>query len=135
MPKKPTRTVSVRMGTVKRRFDQWRMEEARGRIPEKLWAMAVAAAKEHGITKTAHTLSLEYTALKKRMGARGSRVSSAKNKEALKFVQLPMSATSDGPECVVEVEDAQGSKLRIQLKGGATTDLLALSRALWSHER
>lgn len=132
MPKRSTRTIPVRMGTVKRRFDKWRMDEARGRIPEKLWAMAVAAAKEHGITKTAHTLSLEYTALKKRMEGQGSCIS---KKEALKFVQLPMSPTSDCPECVVEVEDAQGSKLRIQLKGGATTELLALSRALWNHER
>ncbi len=135
MHKRSTHTVPVRMGTIKRRFEQWRRtRKGHGRIPETLWAMAVASAKEHGASKTAHTLSLDYTGLKKRMEARCSRVSSA-NKEALKFVELPMPPASDCPECTVEVEDAQGSKLRIQFKGGATTDLLALSRALWSHER
>ena len=123
------------MGIVKRRFEQWRRTRAgRGRIPETLWAMAVAAAKEHGSYKTARTLRLNYTALNKRVAVGGSR-GSWPDKEAPRFVQLPMAPAGGSPECIVEVENGEGTKLRIHLKGGATADLASLSRAVLGAER
>jgi hypothetical protein len=123
------------LAAVKRRFEHWRRTRTtRGPIPDPLWAMAVKAAAKHGVSKTARTLALNATSLKKQM-ARRPRDDSSVNDEAPSFVQLALPPAGSGPECVVEVEDGQGAKLRICLKGGASTDLTALSRALWRPER
>jgi hypothetical protein len=39
-------------------------------MPEKLWAAAVALATEFGVCPVARTLPVDYTALRKRVGAR-----------------------------------------------------------------
>ncbi len=129
------RTAPRQLAAVKRRFEHWRRTRIkRGRIPDPLLALAVKAAAKHGVWKTARTLGLNATTLKNQVEACDAG-GSARNGEVPQFVQLALSPTGGGPECVVEVEDGQGAKLRIQLKGGATTDLTALSRVLWSRER
>ena len=39
------------------------------------------------------------------------------------------------PECVLEMEDSQGARLRVELKGPATVHCEALAQALWSVAR
>ena len=36
--------------------------------------------------------------------------------------------------CLMELEDAEGAKMRVRLQGVATPDLAALSRSFWGFE-
>ena len=43
------------------RFERWRSARtARLPIPERLWAAAVELARQHGVSRTAQALRLEY---------------------------------------------------------------------------
>lgn len=55
---------------LERQFEQFRLARSgRGRLPESLWQGAVEQARQYGVNVVAHTLRLDYNALKKRMGA------------------------------------------------------------------
>jgi hypothetical protein len=60
------------------------------------------------------------------------RVDGASSLAESTFVELPSSALSIMSECVIELEDAAGSRMRVQLKGQNAPDLLALSRSFWN---
>ncbi len=51
-------------------FEQFRSTRTgRAKLPDSLWQAAVEQARQHGANVVAHTLRLDYNALKKRMGA------------------------------------------------------------------
>jgi len=111
-------------------------------IPERLWAAAAELAREHGIYPTAKALHLEYGKLKQRAEAagpavkrRGAKVLAAGSRRARRtapptFVELIAPRSGGFPAGVVELEGPRG-RMRIELKGVATAELVALSRALW----
>jgi hypothetical protein len=125
LPAHPTSLDRVRW-----RFEHWRRTRPpHSRIPEALWTVALAAARTHGVYRTARTLRLNYTDLKRRLaGADGASAQPT-------FVELLPAARGGGPACTLELETAQGTKLRIQLQGIAPPDLTALSRTLWQTAR
>ena len=50
-------------------LDQWRSaQKGRTKLPESFWLAAVDLTKQYGVFPTAHTLRLDYTRLKKRLG-------------------------------------------------------------------
>lgn len=114
---------------VRQRIERWRQtHKLRTRIPDDLWASAVDLAKVYGLKGTAQTLRLDTYSLKKRIKAIGHSESPlAQGKSA--FVELIASRPGALAECTVELEQAGGAKMRIQLKSGATPDLGALTRA------
>jgi len=135
--------VPAQLWRLRGRFDCWRRtRQGRSRIPEGLWAAAVKAAGEHGLCRTARALGLDYYTLKRRVEAfpkrltertTGSRDGSDHPATAT-FVELPPLGVAGSPECIVELEDAGGARMRIHLKGMPTPDLIALSRSFWSTE-
>ena len=125
LPAHPTSLDRVRW-----RFEHWRRTRPpHSRIPEALWTVALAAARTHGVYRTARTLRLNYTDLKRRLGAANGAPAPAT------FVELLPVPSPGGPACTLELETAQGTKLRIQLQGIAPPDLTALSRTLWQTAR
>ena len=126
----------ARLDAVRRRFEQWRRRREIGsRIPEPLWAAAVRAADAYGLNATAKALGVDYYSLKKRLGEKSaSRSKAAAPTKGAKFVELSPVVRTGIPECVLELEDVEGAKLRIQLKGIEARDLTALSRSLWGIE-
>jgi hypothetical protein len=50
------------------------------------------------------------------------------------FVELPSPVQIASGECVLEVENAGGAKMRMHLKGVAMPDLAAISRSFWNHQ-
>ena len=121
---------AVSLDSVEKRFQQWRDgHEGRERIPEELWSAAAAAARVHGVHSTARRLHLEYLKLKGFTDSPAShrrKVSSAVKtvvKRAPQFVELT-SAVIGQPRCTVELQNAAGATLRIELQG---VDLSALS--------
>jgi hypothetical protein len=116
-------------------FEKWRSEhKARARFPEHLWSMAVRLAREYGLSKTAHTLRLDYNCLKKRID---TAVSGNIQQTAVKpqFLQLLPSELNSELECTIECEDAEGSRISIHFKGRELPDLAAISNGLWSCDR
>jgi len=136
MRSRKSRALPPRLEALRRRFKQWRRSRKIGsRIPEALWAAAVKLAEAHGIHVTAKALGVDYYSLKKRLEekpASPSRMSAPVR--GATFVELPAAARIGIPECILELEDVDGAKMRIQLNGIAAPDLAALSRSLWGLE-
>ena len=143
------RSVST-LEQVRRQFDDWRRtRQRRTRIPNPLWRAAVEVARVHGVYRTAKTLGINSASLKKRMeqdgaesaragrGGQGSPVepamgmSEASAAAGATFLELPPPPWTAGSECILELEDAGGARMRVCLKSLATPDLAALSRSFW----
>ena len=125
------------LSQLKRQFDQWRAGRKVGeRIPVELWAGAVAAAVEHGAYRVAAELHLDYAVLKRRAALADDKASATEL--APRFVELraaagPMaSAGASQPECVVELDNARGAKMRVVLSGNGLCGLSALCSAFWA---
>jgi hypothetical protein len=130
------------MRKVYRRLQRWRGSHAgRVRLPDSLWAAAGELAREHGINRTAKALHLEYGKLKERAEALGQekkamrKVRSAVPRQAEStaaptFMELITPRCGSAASAVVELEGPRG-RMKIELKGVATAELVALSRALW----
>ena len=125
LPAHPTSLDRVRW-----RFELWRRtRHRRSPIPETLWAVALAAARVHGVYRTARTLRLNYTDLKRRASVADGAPAQAP------FVELLPVPGPTTPACTLELETAWGTKLRLQLPGITPPDLTALSRTLWHMAR
>jgi hypothetical protein len=118
-----------------RQFVKWRALRRLGaRIPEQLWALAVRLAGSFGLHATAEALRLDYYALKKRAaGATPARIAAAAPVMPA-FVELTPPSPARPCECVIELENAAGSKMRIHLTGAEAVDVAALGRSFWSGE-
>ena len=114
------------------RFAQWRENRMTRAIPAPLWSLATRLGVQHGVSRTSRVLKVPYHGLKRRVEAAGaspSRSLARRTKTAAPtFVEILPSPTSPSPECLVEFENACGSKMRIHAKGGNTPDLPALAR-------
>lgn len=127
------------------RFVRWRRSHT-GRIPipDPLWTAAAELAREHGINATAKVLHLEYAKLKGKTQALGQGAGVGRSRRTVgrghrqsrppAFVEL-FAPPNPGSslECRVELEGRRG-KMRIEFKGIATAELVALGRALWDGE-
>ena len=116
------------LSRVQRKIAQWRGgRRGRTRIPEELWRAAAELASAHGINRIARALRLDYYSLKERAAAAAR--SGVRSPEFVELLPggLPASPLSR-PECLIEVEDPGGAKLRIHLQGGAFPDVAALTR-------
>lgn len=122
---------SLHLEQLRKRFELWRKsQKPRTRIPERLWDSAVRVAGQCGLHRTAKALHLEYYALKKRLdGVNVTRESSPS------FIELRPPACESISECIVELENRDGGKMRIHLKGAIMPDLNALSGMFWRNER
>ena len=125
---RPTHPASL--ARLRLQFEHWRQtRQRRSPIPAPLWAAALAAARTHGLYRTARTLGLSYGDLKRRLGATDGVPA------ATPFVELLPVSGPTSPACILELETARGTKLRLQLPGITPSDLAALSRTLWHAAR
>ena len=51
----------------------------------------------------------------------------------MRFVEVSPQALSPAPACVLEIEDRDGRRLRVELREAAGAE--AITRSLWSHRR
>ncbi len=120
------RPVPAPLARAARRFAQWREHRTTRATPEPLWSLATRLGAEHGVSRTARALGVHFTELKKRVEA--SRQSSSEKTAPPAFVEVLTAPPRCPAECVVELEDGSGAKMRIQVSGGSLPDLAALSR-------
>lgn len=132
----------ARLEAGRRRFERWRRtREGRSRIPDPLWNSAVKLSATYGIHRTAKTLRLNPDSLKKHVasangdgsGGQGrSRQKAAGQEAATAFVEWVPPEGSCPPECIVELENPRGAKMRIQAKGNQIPDVVtAVSRVFF----
>jgi len=123
-----------RLQAARRRFQHWRRTRKVGsRIPNPLWATAVKLAEAYGIHRTAKALGLDYSSMKKRVES-ASQSAVAASAKAATFLELSAPVGLGMSECILELEDVEGAKMRIHFKGIEAPDLAALSRSLWGIE-
>ena len=120
---------------VKQQFSCWREQhKSGGHFPNKLWAAALDMAELYGIERTVQELGVNTGRLiKKREQIRQSSTLRV-NAEEPQFIEMRMSPPCMAPacECIIEVDNAKGAKMRIQFKGHDTAELVRLSDVLWS---
>jgi hypothetical protein len=119
---------------LRRRFEEFRnTQSARSRLPESLWAAAAELARRHGVNPTARALRLDYTGLRKRVEKQGRHKRKREVAAPPTFMEFIAPGAKAVTNCTVEVESAQGGKLRLELKAVATTELASLIRAFVNH--
>ncbi len=134
MRSRTTGVVDGAAARVREQLIQWRQDHGgRGRIPEVLRAEATRLARELGLHKTARLLGLNYYGLKKRLQAESAPTMDSPSSPA--FVELQPAYPSAAFECVLELQNAQGTQLKLHLRGSAAPDLTALSSVFWSSAR
>jgi len=116
---------------LRRRVEGWRREGGgRGsRIPEEMWAEAVAVSRTAGLYATARALRFNYENLKKRSIA--ARKAPRPGKQAMEFVALPMPPLPNGLKVLIDLAAGDGEQMRIELSGGSAMEVVALAHALW----
>ena len=144
MNAKRTRDLPAPLEGVRQRFQQWRRaQKARARIPDSLWTTAVKMAGTYGLCRTARALRVEYYSLKKRVEQQSAVAGERRELGTLAgFVELSPLVDHDfaavpavpagAYDCTLELEDADGSKMRVHLKAATPPDLTALCRNFWN---
>ena len=132
-----TQAACEALAQLKQGLDQWRAERQAGaRIPAPLWNGAVEAAAVHGAWRVARELNLDYAVLRRR-AALAAGDAPAGVPRPPRFVELfAPAATSPlvpaAGACVVELANARGAKMRVELHGSAlAAGLPALCNAFW----
>lgn len=94
-------------------FAQWRQSRrtARGRIPQSLWAQAIALTATFSVTRVAKQLGLTPQALKCRRDRMSGPAASPPSPPLPHFVEV--AATGRSPATEVEIQRPDGTRLRI----------------------
>jgi hypothetical protein len=141
MRNRQARDVPAGLEGVRRRFERWRnSHRARSRIPDLLWAAAVKMAQSYGIHRASRTLRIDYYALKKRVEQHSNAVQGRRESGPIAtFMELSAPADhgfaavpAGACACTLELEAADGSKMRVHLKTATPPDLATLCRSVWN---
>jgi hypothetical protein len=130
-------TVSPTLESVHNQFETWRKRRrCRTRIPEALWQAAADLCREHSICEISQALRLNYNDLKDRVQRSRDRGLAIGQGPDLGFVKLDLGTPIMPSECLVEMEAANGSKMRLSFRGVLRdVDPVQLSRAFWRQGR
>ena len=126
-------TVRPTIEIVRHQFEAWRKRRrCRGQIPEALWQAAVELCRDRSIFEVSRALRLNYNGLKNRVTRARDRSPAVGQGPDLNFVRLDLGAPIMPSECLVEMEAANGSKMRMSFRGVLRdVDPVELSRAFW----
>ena len=117
------------LSEVKEQFKIWRKTRNSPRpIPEKLWNAAVSLSANHTVSQIAEELIIDHDDLKK---------ACAKKKKLRKkappptFIELDVEQPPAVSECIVEMQDILGAKMRMHFRGKTDIDLLEFVEIFW----
>lgn len=131
MIQKPPPILKPTLEEIAQLFEAWRNGKPKGgAIPETLWQAAINLKDNYPLSKISRRLGLDYSVLKNRVSAL-SITKLPDNDPHPGFVELDLGRSNPVMECVLEMEDPNGSKTRMSVKGSADCDLLELVKAFW----
>jgi len=124
---------SLVLDEVKQKFETWRKTRVRGtRIPKDLWqaAIDVSHSEDYPLHIVAKELRLNQTDFKNHIQQTSPIV---KKTSPPTFIEMTCE-TQPGfiSECIVEMEDSSGSKMKMCFRGKTEFDLLELGKSFWS---
>lgn len=124
--------IALSLEQVQQRFESWRQRrKKRTHIPQSLWKAAVALSEEYSICHLSKALRVNYTALKKQVIKSKNTEPSPSEVSSSTFIELPAPA-APLIESTIEMIKADGSVMRMHVKGVACLDLVELGRAFWT---
>jgi hypothetical protein len=121
---------SRRVERVRKQIVHWRSKKRRrgAPMPLRLWNEASRLARELGVHRIKSALGLNYESLKKRVGEVAARDSARAKTPG--FVELSgAQLLASGRGAVMEVSDADGGRLMVQLGTGSELDVAGLVKA------
>jgi hypothetical protein len=74
-------------------------------------------------------LVVDYSALKRRVQLKKKDAAASTNPPG--FIELNLEPLAAVTECIVEMQDRLGSKMRMHIRGQTDFDLLELAKAFW----
>ncbi|MBU2454607.1 MAG: hypothetical protein KJ668_14970, partial [Proteobacteria bacterium] len=114
MPKYNFRTANPAFEEVKQQFSTWRKDRTRRTpIPGGMWEAAINLFRVEGysINKISKALHLNYSDLKRRIAAHSKPI--IKDDQTFEFIKLDYSQSVFPSECVIEMEDRSGAKMKM----------------------
>ena len=119
------------------RLARWREVRRRGeRIPPALWAAAVELAEAYGARRVADVLHLDPERLGRRMQREADAAPVSVGEAEAQFVEMLVPAmtgrattATDVRQCVIELHNAHGAMMRVELAGAGLTALTDLCKA------
>jgi hypothetical protein len=131
MPRKHHLVPAQSLSEVKEQFKTWRRTRKSLRpIPEKLWAAAVKLTAQHSISQIAKELVVDYSVLKRRAQLKNKDAAASMNPPD--FIELNLEPPAAVSECIVEMQDRLGLKMRMHFRGQTDVDLLELAKLFWT---
>ena len=131
MPQRRQPIPGQSLSEVKEQFKTWRKTRKSLRpIPVHLWASAVNLTAKHSISQIAKELVLDYSTLKKRAAVKKNADGASMSPAG--FIEVNLEPPTAVSECIVEMQDIAGSKMRMHFRGQTDFDLLELAKAFWS---
>lgn len=118
---------------VREKFEHWRSTRKSRceRIPASLWQSAAVLTQDHPIHSVAKTLRLNSNDLKKQIPKYCGK-NPAQPITQSDFVELSCdSSPIPSPECIVELADPTGARMRISMKGNSL-DVPGLIASFWN---
>lgn len=125
--------LATRVKELREHVADWRRTRRRGvRMPETLWAQAVALAREGTVWSVAHKVGVKYATLRMRVeSAEPSAVALVPKPTPRGFVELSgasiLGVAAPGP--IIEVADGAGTRMTIRLAQGDRLDVAAVVQA------
>ncbi len=120
------------LSEAKEQFKIWRKTRKSPRpMPHELWDMAAKLSETYPINQIAKALHLNHTSLKNRVDKMKTKESSIKEVQITSFVELNFEQFPSASECIVEMQDRTGAKMRMCFKGKTDFDLLELAKTFW----
>ena len=118
------------LNEVQSKFEQWRQNRMSTRqpIPDHLWAAAVSLHPEISTHRISRTLHLDYNKLKHHISLQAEVSRSSAIPE---FIDLRFDKPLTQCEYVVEMQQSDGSQMRITVAKGTSSDLLNLAQSFW----
>ena len=133
----PTKSASA-LEEVKQQFKIWRKTKTAGRerIPASLWQAAAEVFKigDHSLHRISKTLHLNQTALKKYVQQQFPRAIKVKPEETPSFIALELDSPPTVSECIIEMEDTTGAKMRMCLRGKTDPNIFEICKSFWRQQ-
>ncbi len=125
----PTTKQISALDAIKQQFKDWRSNKVgRERIPVFLWQAAVTIVLAGGfsLNRIARELSLSHSILKHKVYKQSSCSIKPVSESSPAFIEIEPPPSF--PECVIEMQDPSGIKMRMCFRGQADTGLIELGK-------
>jgi len=122
MTRKQHDDAAARLEHVRGQIERWRSTRTKhSAMPETLWSEATALAHDLGVNPVRSVLGISYASLRQRVEATADQP---------EFVELPAPSLARATgNTVLELSDATGARLKVEVPGGSAVDLVRVVAA------